>query len=116
MTPEEARQLLLREGEAIPVCVRMGDDPGKERLERVSRALDVIAEATRHEPSLDRALMYALLGHRLSWRDSGGKLATAQTLAGRRVQRADRRHRRQGGSLYRGRSRLRVLMKPLRTQ
>jgi hypothetical protein len=65
MSPEEARQLILSEGltiRGIDVCVRMGDDPGEERLSRVAEAIDVLSAATRHESAIDRELMLALWG------------------------------------------------------
>jgi hypothetical protein len=63
MTIDEARQLLLREGlsdDGIAVCVRMGQDPGEQRLSHIAAALDVMAATTRSESHLDRKLMLAL--------------------------------------------------------
>jgi hypothetical protein len=38
----------------------MGDDPGAERLNRISEAIDIVADATRKDPKLDRELTLAL--------------------------------------------------------
>ena len=63
MSPEYARKLLLAEGlgiDGIVVTVRMGRDPGEERLRRVRDAIDVVSEHTKDDERLDRELTLAM--------------------------------------------------------
>jgi hypothetical protein len=83
MTPQEARRLLIEEGlspDGISVSVRMGDDPGEDRLARIAAALEVIVEQTRRDEALDRELMMALWAiayhgefQAESWQRQGGR-------------------------------------------
>ena len=63
MTPNDARALVLQEstGEAgAVVTLRIGKDPGAERMGRLLAALEVLFEDLRGKPTLDRQLAAAL--------------------------------------------------------
>jgi hypothetical protein len=65
MTPGEARQLILNEGigeRGIVVLIRMGDDPGPERMQRLLDALRVQFTELGDSQTIDRQLAYALFG------------------------------------------------------
>jgi len=58
----ELEELILYEGTAmdgIPVLIRMGQDPGRERMKRLNRALAELEEILRGQTTLDRRLAYA---------------------------------------------------------
>jgi len=83
MTPTEARDLLLAESLAVDgvlIALRMGDDPGPERMGRLIAALRVIFDQLQGATVIDRELAYALHGfavypdmHVSSWARQGRK-------------------------------------------
>ncbi len=63
MKPHEAVQLILDEGlapDGIVVRLRMGDDPGAERMARLIAALRTVFDDLAGAETLDRQLAYAL--------------------------------------------------------
>ena len=63
VTFEEACDLVLREGleeQGLCVIVRMGQDPGRERVAKLVRAIRVIYDQLRDEQQVSRPLAYAL--------------------------------------------------------
>lgn len=86
MTADEARDVILFEGwpdlreEAMFVMVRMGDDPGSQRMQRLLEAMNLTHKSLRGQQSIDRKLAGALwlLGDTLltnyqSWAAQGRK-------------------------------------------
>ncbi len=65
MTEPEAKEILTYESSSsagIVVSVRMGNDPGPERFDRVLAALRVVYDSLGDSQSIDRRLAYALFG------------------------------------------------------
>lgn len=65
MNPEQALELVIFEGthiDGMVVGVRSGDDPGRERVQKLYQALMIVERSLRGESSLDRNLAYALYG------------------------------------------------------
>jgi hypothetical protein len=69
MTFDEACSLIVREGGGdaggdggLPVCVRVGDDPGAERMRRLVLALRVVFDGLAGREAVDRKLAGALYG------------------------------------------------------
>ena len=67
MTSEEARSLILFEGrtssfepQALFLRVRMGDDPGSQRMERLQEAVEVMCKSLKGQTTLDRELAGAM--------------------------------------------------------
>jgi hypothetical protein len=63
VTLQEAFDLVLREGleeDGLCVLVRMGQDPGRERIKKLLEALRVLYEQSREEQHISRSLAYAL--------------------------------------------------------
>jgi hypothetical protein len=83
MDRESAKQLILAEAlseNSLIVLARMGDEPPKDRIEALLRALKIIFDESREEKMIDRTLAHALfnLGVRLpqeieSWQRQGVK-------------------------------------------
>jgi hypothetical protein len=83
MDRESAKELILAEGlgeNGLIILARMGDEPPKDRMEALLRALKIIFDESREEKVIDRALAHALfnLGVRLpqeieSWTRQGVK-------------------------------------------
>ena len=48
--------------DGIVIMIRMGQDPGRERVRRLNNALQELDELTRGQTVLDRRLAYALFG------------------------------------------------------
>ena len=48
--------------DGIVIMIRMGQDPGRERMRRLNNALQELDELTRGQTVLDRRLAYALFG------------------------------------------------------
>ena len=65
MTFEEARDLVLQEGlgeSGLPVCARMGEDPGSARMKAITDAVRVVFDGLRGQTAIERRLAYALFG------------------------------------------------------
>ena len=65
MTPIQARQLILDEGsstEGVVVLIRMGIDPGKDRMDQLLEALQLVFVDLSDQLEIDRELAYALFG------------------------------------------------------
>lgn len=63
MTPDDAKALILREGlgeHGLPVTLRMGDDPGAERVGAILVSLRVLFDELRGRAAVDRTLACAL--------------------------------------------------------
>ena len=63
MTNSEALELIIHEGTAedgMDVMTRGGEDPGRERVERLKTALALVEQSIRGEPMINRALAEAL--------------------------------------------------------
>ena len=63
MDYETAKNLILKEGtsvEGIYVCVRMGDDPGHDRMMRLVEAIDVLIANEDLSAPIDRAIAYSI--------------------------------------------------------
>ena len=59
----ELEELVIREAAAedgIVIEVRMGRDPGRERMKKLNSALEELDELLREEQTLDRRLAYSL--------------------------------------------------------
>ena len=48
--------------DGIAIMIRMGQDPGRERMRRLNSVLQELEELTRGQTTLDRRLAYALFG------------------------------------------------------
>jgi len=60
---ENAKELILKEGtsvEGIYVSVRMGNDPGHERMMRLVQAIDVLIANEDLSAPIDRAIAYSM--------------------------------------------------------
>lgn len=65
MTQHEARDLILEEAlgpDGLVVALRMGDDPGAERMARAIEAVRVVFANLRGAEAIDRPLAHALFG------------------------------------------------------
>ncbi len=65
MTEQSAIDLILREAtdiDGILVAVRMGNDPGRERVAALMDALETLYTHRRGQAGLERHLAYALFG------------------------------------------------------
>jgi len=65
VTPEEAVRFVVDEGlgeQGIVVMVRMGDDPGPQRMAKLIEAVQILFRELRNRSQLDRKLVYALFG------------------------------------------------------
>jgi hypothetical protein len=65
MTEQGAQELILFEGgsgedKALFVAVRMGDDPGPERMRRLLTALQIVGDALKGQDLINRELAAAL--------------------------------------------------------
>lgn len=61
----ELEALIFQESctvDGIAIMIRMGQDPGRERLRRLNTVLQELEELTRGQTTLDRRLAYALFG------------------------------------------------------
>jgi hypothetical protein len=63
MTYEDAKSVLIIEGlgeDGLPVCCRMMDDPGRDRMGAVVEALRIVTGFTKEQDQLDRELCLAV--------------------------------------------------------
>lgn len=64
MTSEEAIALIINEAgsstDSLLLTVRRGEDPGSERMRRLSNALSTVFQSIEGQPELDRTLAAAL--------------------------------------------------------
>lgn len=63
MDYQEAKDLILHEGtpvNGIHICVRMGDDPGHERMMRIVEAIDSMIANEDLGASIERKMAYSL--------------------------------------------------------
>lgn len=61
----ELEELIFYEScaeDGIVIAIRMGQDPGRERMRRLNSVLQELDEITRGQTTLDRRLAYALFG------------------------------------------------------